>query len=192
MNDKITLRWRVHDGQIPLFHRHLRTLQAFEVSPPLLAWVHERIEWAKDNLLGSTTNGILVLAIDPRADAVVTYEELREPPDLTLGDLCLAGGATFASVKPELGISAMIVAQIDDKLVALSGAFVSATATLLRDIAQTLSIDLELASLCLDDLATAQAVFAISDEFGFLPIGKQPTDPQSPAARIASAFAKLW
>jgi hypothetical protein len=192
MSEPIVLRWRIHAGEIPLLRRHLRALRTFELPEPLMAWVHERIEWAKDNMLNDNSEGVLVLNIDPASTIVASIDDVRDLPQLSLADLEISSGSPYAQIKPELAISALVVAEIDGKLVALCDAFVSATATLLHDIAQTLAIGIELGALNLDNLAAAQAVFAISDEFGLLPVGDMPSDPKSSTGRIADAFAKLW
>ncbi|MCL2883592.1 MAG: hypothetical protein FWF30_03895 [Coriobacteriia bacterium] len=87
------LRWRVHDGDLPLRRRHLRALRALELPEPLMGWIHERLEWALINMLEGKREAVLVLDIDLAAEVKLSLEGVRTAPRLCVGDLEAVGAA---------------------------------------------------------------------------------------------------
>lgn len=208
-----TLRWRIHDGALPLRQRHMRALRQLELPDALLGWVHERLEWAMINMLAKGTEAVLVLNIDPSAEVTLSLDQLREPPLISLDDIRAADNSLYVekpAVSPDDSLTGSSDAQAltgdiwiehDGVLYACTELVYTATSTLCRDLATTLGYTV------VDGLQTVEAIsqaaaqgqaFVISDEFGFLPIAAsidrtitKPPDA-SATARIQEAFAKLW
>ena len=78
----LVLRWRIHEGRIPLRQRHLRSLEPLGLPEPLRAWIHERLEWALANMLADDSEGVLVLRIGPDQEVTVLGDMAQEAPAL--------------------------------------------------------------------------------------------------------------
>ncbi|MDR3037227.1 MAG: hypothetical protein LBU31_02295 [Coriobacteriales bacterium] len=193
----LTLRWRIHEGRIVLRQRHLRSLEPLGLPAPLRAWLHERLEWAASNMLNENSEGVLVIAIDPATDIVVSLDKLREPPHLTTADLVFAAGTgAITGVQHEgAPLAGDVWLERDDVLYASCDALTSATGTLARDLAQTLNITVV---VCPQQAVAIQdsSAFLISDEFGFVPLATPTPTPthRAPSAsqRLRECFDKLW
>jgi hypothetical protein len=167
----LTLRWRIHEGQIPLRRRHLRSLESFALPDPLMAWLLQRLEWAVDNLLDKDKDGVLVLSIDPQKDVVASLDTLREQPRLTRDNLVVKDGLVAGAQHEGAPLEGSVWSERDGVLHVSCEELVTATGTLARDLAQTLGLPLELRPQKLAEIDAADAVFLISDEFGFIPFG---------------------
>jgi hypothetical protein len=88
----LVLRWRIHEGKIPLKQRHLRSLESLCLPDPLMGWVHERLEWAAINMLNDSTEGVLVINIDPGHEVTLSLDPVREAPKLSTGNLLIDEG----------------------------------------------------------------------------------------------------
>lgn len=170
-SEAFILRYRVKEGKVLLFNRHIRELSHFEMSPPLIAWVHERLEWAAANLLGKDTDAVLVLSVDPKAEVKVSLEETRPLPhydkdDLLIDDDTIRGLCTGEGVWP----STVWLAQADGSLVASTKELFAAADTLTEQLATTQGITVSSAPQTLIDYEQAPAAFAVSDEFGYVPL----------------------
>jgi hypothetical protein len=199
----LTLRWRVHEGQIPLRQRHLRALKALNLPDPLMAWLLQRLEWATGSLLNKEEEGVLVLSIDPEKDVVVSLDAVREKPMLTSEHLVIEDGFVIGVQCEGTPLEGSVWFEYGGMLYASCEELTTATGTLVRDLAQTLGLPVEVCpqrSACATAApattsATATpattAIFFISDEFGFVPI-HNALAPSSATARIEECFAKLW
>jgi hypothetical protein len=202
----LTLRWRVHEGRIPLRQRHLRALKALNLPDPLTAWLLQRLEWATDSLLNKEEEGVLVLSIDPEKDVVVSLDAVQDKPILTSEHLVIEDGFVTGVRHEGAPLEGSVWFEYEGVLHASCEKLTAATGTLVRDLAQTLGLPVEIcpqrgAAPPASPAPPATAVFFISDEFGFVPIhdssvSTRPStiDAQSaPAtAQIEKCFAKLW
>jgi hypothetical protein len=208
-----TLRWRIHDGVLPLRQRHMRALRQLELPDALLGWVHERLEWAMINMLAKGTEAVLVLNIDPSAEVTLSLDQLREPPLICLDDIRTANNSLYvekpAASPADSDIASSYVQVLagdiwiehDEVLCACTELVYTATSTLCRDLATTLGytvVDGLQSVEVISQAAVQGQAFVISDEFGFLPIATgidhaiiKPPEA-SATARIQEAFAKLW
>jgi hypothetical protein len=204
-NERITLRWRVHKGKLLFYRRHLRALKPLGLPAPLMGWIGERLEWAVDNMFNEDSEGVLVLRINPENDVTLSLDEVCEAPRLTMGDLLVENEVIVGVQHDGELVAGTVWLEKEGVLCASCDELVSATGTLVRDLAATLGLPIEVSPQRQADAANAGGapVFLISDEFGFVPIlrdtaaeAADPTgvDARSPTAaeRIRDCFAKLW
>jgi len=202
--DHVILRWRIHEGTLPLRRRHLRALKTLELPEPLLGWIHERLEWALLNMLKDDSEAVLVLDIDPAAEVKLTLEDLRAAPHLCAADIDsqddLAGDLTVDLNQGGEKLTGSIWLERDGGLFASTSQIYRATDTLCYDLAKTLGHEPTVQPQTLETVELAIAsgnVFFISDEFGFLPIWPGPDEVDvltiSPLVeKLRAGFSKLW
>jgi hypothetical protein len=156
-----------------------------------MGWIQERLEWAVDNMLNEGSECVLVLAIDPAEDVVASLEELREPPELSKDDLVLENGFIIGvQVKGE-ALQGIVWCERNGVLYVSADHLRTATGTLAYDLAQTLTLPVNLKPQSLEDVARC-SLFLISDEFGFLPIENPDATSTFATEKLQDCFAKLW
>ena len=166
----LELRWRIVDGRLPLQERHLRSLNPLELSPPLLAWIRSRLEWAMDNLMASDTGAVLCLAVNPLEDVVVSLEPLREPPKLSSDNLLVSDGQIAGVRVDSEPLDGVVWLEREGVLYASAVELTSAVDTLAQDILRTLGEKLIVAPVDSDAIQQVQSAFVLSNEFGLLPL----------------------
>ncbi|MDR3053724.1 MAG: hypothetical protein LBU48_07685 [Coriobacteriales bacterium] len=188
----ITLRWRIHEGQITLRQRHLNALAPLDLPAPLMGWIHERLEWAALNLLDQCSEGVLVLNIDPATEVVVSLEPLRETPQLTLDNLLVVDGViTGAHIDGEQ-LEGVIFIEQSGVVQASATRLVTAASTLARDLLTTLGYAVELQPVDATDFSVS-SVLLISDEFGAVPLNLTNAADESAAVnRLRACFEKVF
>ena len=80
----LVCRWRLASGRLPLENRHLRALSRRvlddePVSPQLVAWAKQHVEWTLREGSAENPNGVLMLIVDEEGQAAMTvgpYEPL--------------------------------------------------------------------------------------------------------------------
>ena len=165
---KLEFRWRYTNKTIHLYERRLRSLSAFNVGPAVQAWVRSRLEWVRDNKFYEMPDGLLVLTIDPEGMVDIQQETLPQAPASL--DAADAPGTLWAARDDRLFVAEQPRHAAD---------------TLVRDLATTLGYELVIGELPLD----SDELFAVSDEFGILPVDKT----QGPVTeKLAECFDKLW
>ena len=183
------LRWRVKEGNVLLFKRHIRELKQFEFTPALIAWLHERLEWAIANMLTPDTNAVLQLNVDPAAEIKLSLEEVEPLAAYSLDDIVYEDEHARGLVLSE-GVWPATVWLVceDDTLVACADELFLAVDTLAEQLAQTQGMRVVVEAQNQQTLTAAKAVFALSNEFGFIPIagGSMPSDT------LAENFARLF
>lgn len=171
-SEKLEFRWRYANKSIPLYERRLRSLGACNVGPAVQAWVRSRLEWMRDNKLYEMPDGLIVLTVDPEGMVEAMQEPLGEAPKFTremldAGDVpgtlwVVRDGKAFPGEEPK-----------------------AAADTFTRDLLATLGYEVVDEDVSLDNAD----VFAISDEFGIIPLERT----QGPTAqRLIECFDKLW
>jgi len=185
----IDLRWRVAKGGLPLQERHLRSLAPYNLSPPLLAWVRSRIEWAIDNMLARDTNAVLCLAINPAEDVVLSLDDVRPAPPITSASLIITDGLITGVQHETTPLEGTVWAEKDGILHASTEVLASATCTLANDLAATLGYEVRVQPVSATHVSAA-SLFLISDEFGLVPI--QTTGEAPATTKLQECFAKLW
>ena len=195
----LVCRWRLADSELPLENRHLRALghrvvAGGAVSPQLVAWAKQHIEWTLKDGAAEHPDGVLMLLLDDRGRAAMTvgpYEPLKARSISFLADRARMAGAEAekTGVAPE---SLWLVRGEElawgcGQLEQPSGA-----ASLMRDLAKTLGIPVErrpgLVKEVLDGSVSYDEVFLVSDEHGVVP-ASNASGPKS--ARFVEGYARL-
>lgn len=195
----LVCRWRLADSALPLENRHLRALgkrvvAGSTVSPQLVAWAKQHIEWTLRDGAAEHPDGVLMLLLDDRGRAAMTvgpHESLKARSVSFLADRARMAGeeAEKTGVAPE---SLWLVR--GDELVWGCGHLEqpSGAASLMRDLAKTLGIPVErrawLAKEVLDGTAAYDEVFLVSDEHGVVSASNASGRK---SARFAEGYARL-
>ena len=140
----LVCRWRLASGRLPLENRHLRALSRRvlddePVSPQLIAWAKQHVEWTLREGSAENPNGVLMLIVDEEGQAAMTvgpYEPLAAMTASGLVDRATAAQqeADETSVAPET-----LWAVRDGCLVAgvAPGQSLSGASSLVEDLAKT-------------------------------------------------------
>lgn len=175
----LVCRWRLASGRLPLENRHLRALSRRvlddePVSPQLIAWAKQHVEWTLREGSAENPNGVLILIVDEEGQAAMTvgpYEPLAAMTASGLVDRATAAQqeADETGVAPET-----LWAVRDGCLVAgvAPGQSLSGASSLVEDLAKTVGLPLSRQADLLDDVASGAAspaeVFLASDEHGII------------------------
>lgn len=201
----LVCRWRLAHGKLPLENRHLRALSqrvvnGAHVSPQLVAWAKQHIEWTLGDGTAACPNGVLMLVVDDQGQAAMSvgpYEELGEKTAAALAARAkqAAGEGHETGVAPELLV---VVRSGTVVLCAPEGAKVCGAATLVLDLSRAFGLEatrdespaegLLAADAGADASAAFDEVFLVSDEHGVV----AATDCSGPVAeRLRAAYDKL-
>ena len=165
----LVCRWRLASGRLPLENRHLRALSRRvlddePVSPQLIAWAKQHVEWTLREGSAENPNGVLMLIVDEEGQAAMTvgpYEPLAAMTASGLVDRATAAQqeADETSVAPET-------------LWAVRDGCLVAGVAPVEDLAKTVGLPLSRQADLLDDVASGAAspaeVFLASDEHGII------------------------
>ena len=96
----LVCRWRLADRALPLENRHLRALSrrmlgGAPVSPQLVAWAKQHIEWTLSAGALEHPDGVLMVIVDGKGRAAMTvgpYEPLKTRTVSLLADRAAAAG----------------------------------------------------------------------------------------------------
>jgi hypothetical protein len=192
MMETIHLRWRVVDGKIPLLQRHYRALQPLELPPPLMAWIHERLEWATVNMLHEGSDAVLCLAINPHEDVVVSLDETRPKPQLGKENILIQDDVIVGLTYNGEPLQGTLWLEQDGALIATltpsMQQLITATDTLTKQLVETLGIGVTAQQVSAATALTAGALFVVSDEFGFIPL----RGTTKLLSKIADSFTKVF
>lgn len=195
----LVCRWRLADRALPLENRHLRALGrralgGAPVSPQLVAWAKQHIEWTLSAGAAEHPDGVLMLIVDDRGRAAMTvgpYGPLKSRAVSFLAERALASAreAGLTGVAPETlwvvrGEGLVWGVGRQDQP--------SGAASLMCDLARTLGIAVErragLAEQALSGTIAFDEAFLVSDEHGIVP-ASNASGPRS--ERFAEGYAKL-
>lgn len=223
INNTFTLRWRVREGKVLLWKRHIRELNHYEFTPALVAWVYERLEWAAAHLMNSDTDAVLVLSVDPAAEIQVSLDDARVMPEVSLDDIIFTEDGSTERDAPNVeessaksndpastndsardnpliqGLkldedvppSTVWIVDGEGTLVAGAEALFSAVDTLAEQLAATQGYSVSTGVLTRRALDEAQAVFALSDEFGFIPLKESAPAADTLKRNISQLFGSV-
>ena len=175
-------RWRLCNGKLPLYERHLRSFRTFGMSTPLESWIRARLEWTLENMVSDNPNGVLCIDVDGEEMVTIKVEPARKVPKLAFSGELLDVDEEYTA--DSLGQPWSSGA---GKLVHY-GPVLSATNTLTRDLVKTLGYDVEEAAA--EEAFTRgddEERFRISDEFYVVPQG----EAGSVTNRMTQCFDKL-
>ena len=166
------IRWKLAGGTLPLYERHLRSLVAFGYPSPLCSWIRTRLEWSIENQTVDNPEGVVHIFVNDKDEVDVRIEAARDISELA-DDEC-----TCWEVRGHAGGTQVLVPLTEP---------LDAAATLLRDLASTLGLEVVYADRA-GEFEVVQERFRTSDEFGF--IVDEPSGPVS--TKMAACFDKLW
>lgn len=194
----LVCRWRLQNRTLPLANRHLRALGAREangarVTPELVAWAKQHIEWTLTDGAAEHPDGVLMIIVDEAGQAAMTigdYDALSET-DLH----ALMQRARSAAVEAERSGVAPETLWLVSKGTLMwdqVGHDPSGSATLIRDLAKTLGMPMErtpdLLRQLREDHVSFDEAFLVSDEHGVIPASDHSG---SVSERFAAGYARL-
>jgi hypothetical protein len=141
-------------------------------------------------------NAVICLAIDTQNEVVVSIEDLRPKPVLNMDNIYHSRDVIVGVKYQDQPLQGTVWIEKSGKLTAaltpfsITESLTTATDTLALQLAQTLGIATEVSRLKIKELSKADAVFLISDEFGFILISGDANKGAS--AKIADCFNKVF
>ena len=195
----LVCRWRLFARSLPIENRHLRALgnrrvKDAPVSPQLVAWAKQHIEWTLYEGALRCPDGVLMVVVDDEGRAAMTvgpYEPLAVTTTSALAERAQLAAREAAStdVAPEtlwlVRDDALVLDNPVDR--PLSGA-----ASLVVDLARTLGVPVVreegLARRVMNGDKNYDELFLVSDEHGVVP-ADAATGPH--ARRLAAGYERL-
>ncbi len=196
----LVCRWRLQNGKLPLENRHLRALSLRKVngapvSPQLIAWAKQHIEWTLAEGTAECPNGVLMLVIDDQGQAAMSvgpYEPLGEKLAAELA----RRGANAAAEAAETGVAPEVFVAVRDGALlcgVAQNAHPCGALTLVNDLAKAFGIEVKYdekiaAAHAASPASNCDEAFLVSDEHGIAPAA----DCNGPVStRFTDAYAKL-
>ena len=175
----LVCRWRLAHRKLPLENRHMRALAArtangTRVTPELVAWAKQHIEWTLDEGSVEHPDGVLMLIVDEQGRAAMTVGPYIPLEDTTVRGLArrskrAADEAFQTGVAPEA-----LWAVRDDELIwdFVDGSTPSGASSLVAQLAQTLGFRMRrregLADEVLAGTVLLDEALLVSDEHGIV------------------------
>lgn len=208
----LVCRWRLAAGGLPLQGRHLRALArrrlgGSPVSPALVGWAQQHVEWTLEKGSAAHPDGVLMLVVDEAGRAAMTvgpYEPLdsRDVAALAARAALSRTEAATTGVAPEtLWVVAGDALLVDAAL----GEQLAGVASLVRDLSAHMGLRVERAPGLVGRLGEArrlaaagaplpardtgaEGIFLASDEHGVVVAADAPS-PR--AERFVASYGKL-
>lgn len=181
-------RWRLSGGKMPLYRRHMRSLEGYGMNPPLRSWIRTRLEWTMDNMTPDGMNG--VLCIDIREDETVTMQVKahRDAPAIDRAGNVGWGDADENDGAGDAGVGQAWSAQ--GNTLTYYGPLLSATSSLAAGLAKTEGYEVREAPAedAPQDATGDDERFHISDEFFVI---SQDDEPGPICSWLIACFDKL-
>ena len=178
----LVCRWRLFNGELPLQNRHLRALSmraiaGQKVSPPLVAWVKQHLEWGLQTASSEHPDGVLMLVVDEEGASALSLGPYLELKKRTANDLLRrAREAREEALKTGVAPEELWVCRGDCLVRSSSSEFASSgSSSLVVDLAHTMGMPVKrdedllqkMSSKGLGDLG--EEAFLVSDEHGVVP-----------------------
>ena len=195
----LVCRWRLFARSLPIENRHLRALgnrrvKDAPVSPQLVAWAKQHIEWTLYEGALRCPDGVLMVVVDDEGRAAMTvgpYEPLAVTTVSALAGRAL--GAAREAARTGVAPETLWVVR-DERLVwggdpewRPSGA-TSLVADLARTLGLPVSCEGDLVAAVMDGSTSYDEVFLVSDEHGVVPASNAP-GPKS--SRLSEGWCRL-
>ncbi len=173
----LVCRWRLASGKLALENRHLRALSRrvlddAPVSPQLIAWAKQHVEWTLRDGSAQNPNGVLMLIIDEEGQAAMTVGPYEGPGALDTEAL-VARASLARQEAEETGVAPETLWAVRDGCLVAgvdAGQSLSGASSLVEDLAKTVGLPLSRQAELIDDVASGVAafdeVFLASDEHG--------------------------
>lgn len=195
----LVCRWRLSNRGLPMANRHLRALGARRiagqpVSPQLVAWAKQHVEWTLEEGSATHPDGVLMLVVDEAGQAAMTvgpYEELEHP---TLGTLVRRATLSLTEARTtRVAPESLWAAEGDILVCGLPQEYrLAGTTSLVLDLARTLGITVRLDEGLVPRLGHGRGrfdeVFLVSDEFGVVPASNVSGER---SRRLAAGYQRL-
>ncbi len=198
-NPAIVCRWRLSGGKLPLESRHLRALSGRKttgevVSPALVAWAKQHLEWTLESGSAEHPDGVLMLVVDEGGKAAMTVGEYAPLAHTTANDLLLrAASAWKEAEETHVSPEDLWLVRGETLVWCTSPDFCpSGSSSLIDDLARTLGMTVTHEDGALIR-ATAQGfscdeAFLVSDEHGVVPASDRCG---MRAQKFAASYQKL-
>lgn len=198
----LVCRWRLGGRHVPLLNRHMRalsqrTVQGAPLTPNMLSWVKQHIEWSLADDVTVAADGVLMLVVDVDGQAAMSSGAYEPLPDT--GQEALAERAVQAAAEEaEVGVAPEVLCCVRDGslIVGLAeDAPLAGAVSLVRQLAETrgsaVAFDARLVHACQN--GEPGAWLLVSDEHGVVVAdgGRAAAVPESDAA-LASFFADSY
>lgn len=195
----LVCRWRLANQQLPMANRHLRalgsrTLGGEPVSPQLVAWAKQHVEWTLEDGSAAHPDGVLMVVVDEEGRAAMTvgpFEGLRRH---TLNDLIARAALSLKEAESTHVAPETLWAVEGGSLVCglTQGASLAGATTLINDLARTLGIPVRMDEDLVEHVRVGEEdydeVFLVSDEFGVVPA----SNAEGPRSRkLETSYQKL-
>ena len=176
----LVCRWRLAAGTLLLENRHMRALarrivNGRPISPELVAWAKQHVEWTLAEGSFEYPDGVLMLIVDTEGRAAMTVGPFEELADASLAALALrAANAQAEAEQTGVAPETLWLARGDVLLWDPGdGCAASGAASLVGQLAQTLGLGVaRREGLAHDALVGAlefDEAFLVSDEYGVVP-----------------------
>lgn len=195
----IVCRWRLAGRSVVLENRHLRALgqrlaDGQEVSPNLVAWAKQHIEWTLPAGAVENPDGVLMLVIDDAGQAVMSVGPYQPPKARSVTALAhRADAASREARSTRVAPESLWLVQKERLVWGIEpGEKPSGSATLMADLAKTVGIPVVrqpgLAQEVILGVAEYDEAFLVSDEHGIV----CATDAEGPRSRrFSTGYEKL-
>ena len=173
-------RWRLSNRRLPLQNRHFRALAQrrpndSKLSPALIAWVKQRVEWTLEDGAAKYPDGVLMLVVDIEGKAAMSVGAYRPLEHTALNDL-LARAVLSRREGQKLGVSPEDLWLVRNDTLVWGKDPDSApcgTCTLIDQLARTMGMPVQRDEDLLDYVArhgiVNEEAFLVSDEHGVVP-----------------------
>lgn len=176
----LVCRWRISGGALPLENRHMRALSRRElgekpVSPQLVAWAKEHVDWTLKEGSAEHPDGVLMLVVDDQGCAAMTVGAYEPLPRTSLDAIARrAFNAGKEAEKTGVAPETLWVVQEDHLIWGLGrGDAPSGSSSLINDLVTTVGFtvirDPELVSKVRNKTIDFSEAFLVSDEHGVVP-----------------------
>ena len=176
----LVCRWRLAGGHVVAQGRHLRALAARRVNgeritPEMLAWVRQHLEWTLEPGASGNPEGVLMIIVDDKGQAAMSVGPYEPLSSLTLPDIFFrANSAREEASKTGVAPETMWFVSNDHLICDIAvGSAASGTTSLIEDLARTVGMTVERRSGASDaaqrGLLDFQEAFLVSDEHGVVP-----------------------
>ena len=196
----LVCRWRLAAGTLLLGNRHIRALarrivNGRPITPELVAWAKQHIEWTLAEGSVENPDGVLLLIVDENGAAAMTvgpYEPLARTDEAAL--IARALGSMREQDETDVAPETLF-AFIGGELLAgtASDAVRGGAASLVLQLAQTLGVPTtfqpDLAGLLSDGTLEADEVFLASDEHGVVPASDRAG---AQSERFSDSYQRLF
>jgi hypothetical protein len=195
----LVCRWRLHDRRLPLENRHLRALSRRLVggqalSPEMVGWAKQHIEWTLDEGAAQHPDGVLMLIVDEERRAAMAVGEFEPLAHTSATNLAERAALSLAEARSTRVAPETLWLERDGELVVgiEQGTRPGGATDLILQLAETLGMPVaresDVAQGVLSGSSRYDECFLVSDEYGVV----ESRDAGGPRSRrFADSYQKL-